>query len=65
MDMKKKSILALGLLFGMLAVSSCATMDRLAAEQEEEMRQAVPGDASSGMNPRWEIGNWDYDYLSD
>ena len=56
----KKSTLALALVLGVFLISSCATMDRLAVEQEEEMRQAV-----AGVNSRWEPASWDIDYLSE
>jgi len=53
------------LAFGMLLASSCATMDRIASEQEEEMRGATPAALSSAVNSRWETGNWDFDYASE
>jgi hypothetical protein len=53
------------LILGMMLASSCATMDRLASEQEEEMRGATTAELSSGVNSRWEIGNWDFDYGSE
>ncbi|HZH84898.1 MAG TPA: hypothetical protein VFD87_17245 [Phototrophicaceae bacterium] len=53
------------LILGMMLASSCATMDRLASEQEEEMRGATTAELSSGVNSRWEIGNWDFDYASE
>ncbi|MGN6733253.1 MAG: hypothetical protein ACTHMB_14995 [Candidatus Binatia bacterium] len=53
------------LILGMMLASSCATMDRIASEQEEEMRGATPAQLSSGVNSRWEIGNWDFDYASE
>jgi hypothetical protein len=49
----------------MMLASSCATMDRIASEQEEEMRGATTAELSSGVNSRWEIGNWDFDYASE
>jgi hypothetical protein len=62
--MKKYSWLG-ALIFGMLLASSCATMHRIASEQEEEMRGATAAELSSGVNSRWEIGNWDFDYGSE
>jgi hypothetical protein len=62
--MRKYSWLG-ALIFGMLLASSCATMDRMASEQEEEMRGATAAALSSGVNSRWEIGNWDSDYASE
>jgi hypothetical protein len=53
------------LVFTMLLASSCATIDRIASEQEEEMRGATPAALSSGVNSRWETGNWEYDYASE
>jgi hypothetical protein len=53
------------LILGMMLASSCATMDRIASEQEEEMRGATTAELSSGVNSRWEIGNWDFDYGSE
>jgi hypothetical protein len=53
------------LILGMMLASSCATMDRIASEQEEEMRGATTAELSSGVNSRWEIGNWDFDYASE
>ena len=53
------------LILGMMLASSCATMDRLASEQEEEMRGATTAELSSGVNSRWEIGDWDFDYASE
>ena len=55
----------LAVLVGMLLASSCATMNRIASEQEEEMRGATPAALSSGVNSRWETGNWEYDYASE
>ena len=40
-------------------------MDRLASEQEEELRGATPAELNSNVNSRWEIGNWDFDYESE
>jgi hypothetical protein len=48
-----------------LFASSCATLDRIASEQEEEMRGATTAALSSGVNSRWETGNWDFDYASE
>jgi hypothetical protein len=62
--MKKYNWLG-ALIFGMLLASSCATMDRIASEQEEEMRGTTTAALNSGMNSRWELGNWDFDYASE
>jgi hypothetical protein len=62
--MKKYNWLG-ALIFGMLLASSCATMDRIASEQEEEMRGTTTAALSSGVNSRWETGNWDFDYASE
>ena len=53
------------LILGMMLASSCATMDRIASEQEEEMRGATAAELSSAVNNRWQIGNWDFDYASE
>jgi hypothetical protein len=53
------------LVFGTMLASSCATMDRIASEQEEEMRGVTGAGLSSGVNSRWEVGNWDFDYASE
>ena len=62
--MKKYTLIG-ALLFGMFLASSCATMDRLASEQEEELRGATPAELNSNVNARWENGNWDFDYASE
>lgn len=53
------------LILGMMLASSCATMDRIASEQEEEMHGATAAQLSSGVNNRWDLGNWDFDYASE
>ena len=61
----KKSILALALIGGMFLASSCATIDGMGSEQEEEITQATPGGGTSTYNNRWETGDWDRDYASE
>ncbi|HEY7163261.1 MAG TPA: hypothetical protein VIB79_01765 [Candidatus Binatia bacterium] len=55
-------LFASALLFAMLAVSACSSMQLPTVEQEEEISQGMPTQGKYTVDPRWEVGNWDVDY---